>query len=150
MPADRSRAWSLPLRSALAAALAFSALAMLCEALFPALPAHTPIRSADTGAMMLLAPLVWAIELIGLLVVALPAAALGAVFGRLAMAGWRMPVLAVLALPGGLLLGAVYAQLAGAASALAAPPMALACGLAAAAAAVVAIGVPPSPARIRR
>ena len=143
-------AWPLALQSALAAALAFSVLALLCEALAPALPAHPPIHSADTGAMALLAPLVWAIHLVGLLVVALPAAAVGALLGRLAAMGWRQPVLIALGLPCGLLLGAVYARLAAPPSALTSTAAAMGCALGATAASLLTITLRLPPAGHRR
>lgn len=133
-----ANAWPLPLRTGAAAALGFAGLALLCESL--ASPtAHTPIHTADTGAMSLLAPLVWAIGAVAMLVVSLPAAALGAVLGRLAIAGLRLPVLAALTLPAVLLLGALYARLAAPTSALANAPLAMLCAGGAGAAALAVI-----------
>jgi hypothetical protein len=150
MTAAAAPAWPLPMRAALAAALAFVALALLCEALVPVPPAHAPIRSADTGAMALLAPLVWAIELLVMLVVSLPAAGVGALLGRLASANMRLPMLAALGLPCGLLLGALYAQLAGPGSALDSTAVAMACGIGATAAALLPIGLHRAPPKGRR
>jgi hypothetical protein len=149
-PGGSPAAWPLPLQSGLAAALAFAVLAMLCETLAPNMPEHTPIHTADTGAMALLAPLVWALQLFGLMVFAMPAAALGALLGRLASAGLRLPVLSALALPAGLLLGALYGRLVGPSSALASPLAAMIVGLGATAAALLVVVMPHTPLRGRR